>query len=196
MLKIIEDILGTYGICTAVVLCFTFLKNRKIFGYCILLLLLTVIYNTVLKNIFKLPLPQTCPSTGYGFPSGHTHFVAIFYIWVMYHYFNRRVLVVICAILLLLTGWLIVCCGYHYPIDVVSAIGFATISVFLYAKFIEKTKGSLQLISIYTVLIALIMCVILKIIAGNIAQHVCVAMYSLIGFAAFWNAFSVRRSLL
>jgi hypothetical protein len=167
-------ILGVYG--TAILAILGFIcADRKIFLRCMYLLMLTMIYNSILKNIFKMPLPETCPASGFGFPSGHFHFVSIFYIWIMAHYKNTYVRWV-CLALMTIYGVSIVCAGYHYPIDVIAAPGFAAISVFLYKKF-----------PVSPILVALTLCVILYMVVGKLEPHIYLALFFLIGLECGWR---------
>jgi hypothetical protein len=167
-------ILGIYGTAILAILGFICI-DRKIFLRCICLLMLTMIYNTILKNIFQIPLPETCPASGFGFPSGHFHFVSIFYVWIIAHYKNTH-LRLACLVLMAIYGTAVVCAGYHYSADVVAALGFATVSVFLYKKF-----------PVPPIFAALALCVILYMVVGKLESHVYLSLFFLVGLEAGWR---------
>jgi hypothetical protein len=171
---IITKILGVYGTAILAILGFICV-DRKVFVRCMYLLMLTMIYNTILKNIFQMPLPETCPTSGFGFPSGHFHFAAIFYIWVMVHYKNTYVRWA-CLALMAIYGTAVIQAGCHYPIDVISALGFAAVSVFLYKKF-----------PVSPIFVALALCVILYIVIGKLESHIYLSLFFLIGLESGWR---------
>jgi hypothetical protein len=183
---IFAQIFDVYGVITLGLIGYIFL-DKKIFGNCIFLLMITMIYNVILKNIFKMPLPETCPTTGYGFPSGHMHFASIFYIWLIFHFRNIFVRI-LCIINMVYSGYILVKKGYHYPFDVAVTPVFALVSVFLYSKLV-KFADSTKSISVYSIVIAFILVLILGIYIGKIQTSTYIAFYFLLGFSVSWNTF-------
>lgn len=151
IINISSYVLGVYGIVVFTMIGFVFV-DRKVFGYCMYLLFLTMIYNTILKNIFQMPLPETCPSTGFGFPSGHAHFYSVFYFWVMVHY-KHNIFRIVCFIMWAFSCFRVVYLGYHYAFDVFAASVFALVSVLLYKNFVES-KMDFYKISLFSIILA------------------------------------------
>ncbi len=127
--------------------------DRKIFRCCLYLMMLTMIYNTILKNIFQMLPPKTCPSINFGFPSGHSHFISVFYIWVVLHYKNN-ILRVLCLLMIMFLWYSMVYLGFHYAFDACVASVFALCSVLLYKHFIEE-KGDFYKISLFSIMLAI-----------------------------------------
>lgn len=143
-----SHICGVYGIVLISIIGFIFI-DRKIFGYCIYLMMLTMVYNTVLKNIFQIPLPSTCPVPGFGFPSGHMHFASVFYLWLFLHY-KHWVIRVFCISMLMCYAYTIVYLGFHYVYEVCAGCAFALVSVLLY-KHLIKSIRDFHRISLFTI---------------------------------------------
>lgn len=153
IIVVFSQAFGVYGIIILSIFGFVFI-DRKIFGCFLYLAMLTMIYNTILKNIFQMPLPETCPSTGFGFPSGHSHFISVFYIWLMVHYKNN-ILRILCLLMIMFSWYSMVYLGFHYTFDVCAASIFALCSVLLYKHFIEE-KGDFYEISLFSIALAIL----------------------------------------
>jgi membrane-associated phospholipid phosphatase len=99
------------------------------FSKALILTLFTIPYNGFLKSIWQLPLPE--PMQGWGFPSGHTHNLIIFWGWLVIESKSW-----FCAFLFLVVAILnsygILYQGYHYPIDIIAAWSFAAVSLFIF----------------------------------------------------------------
>lgn len=149
---VFSHICGVYGLVIFSIFGFVFI-DRKVFRYCIYLMMLTMIYNTILKNIFQIPLPATCPTTGYGFPSGHSHFVSIFYIWLILHYKNN-ILRTVCLLMMICFYCTMVYLGYHRILEVCAAGVFALVSVVLYNRFVTSSDDFYR-ISVFTIILAI-----------------------------------------
>jgi hypothetical protein len=175
---VICKILGTYGSASIAICGFVFV-DRKLFARCLYLMMLTTIYNTILKDLFQLPLPATCPTEGFGLPSGHFHFMAILYLWIIVHFKNKYVRLLSLSVMAIY-GYSIVIAGYHYAIDVWTALGFAILSITLR----DKIHG-------HELMIAIFLCAILagqgRITSGSwsaLPQHVYMALFFIIGLHA------------
>lgn len=139
-------------------------------------LLWVMIFNTLLKYLFKVPLFPHLGS-GYAFPSGHMHASAAFYGYIIYRTNNK--LLKICLLGLLYSlGFSLIHCHFHDLIDVVGAIGFAVIELLIYhllsTKFGDKMVGIIATTSAVATMIALN-------IIYKIEFHVWLAFYALIG---------------
>jgi xanthosine utilization system XapX-like protein len=150
---IFSNVLGEYGVCCFAIIGFIFVDSKK-FVYCIYLMMTTMIYNTILKNIFQLPLPETCPSDNFGFPSGHSHFASVFYIWCIIHYRNSLIRAA-CSIAIILQWYALVYLGFHYFVDTWAATLFGVGSVVLYKFFVIKS-GHFHKISLFTIILSIL----------------------------------------
>ncbi|MDR0942220.1 MAG: hypothetical protein LBM19_01215 [Holosporales bacterium] len=124
-----------YAVFAFLVFMFIFSKKEHCYFDLICVLILTMMYNFILKNVFKFPLPETCPGTGYGFPSGHMNFQTAFYVWLITANKNTAVRLALC-LLLITIGTCIVLAGYHYARDVILTPLFSCsfIAVYKYAR--------------------------------------------------------------
>ncbi len=108
--------------------------NEKIYGRILFLLLFTTIYNVFLKSLFQVPLPQ--PLEGWAFPSGHMHSAVVFWGSLALAYRKLWVFAVV-TLILSLNGYGLVYSIYHYPIDIVGALGFGGLSL-LITYYLQK----------------------------------------------------------
>lgn len=114
-----------FGLCT---------KYRAIFLRATFVLLFTMIYNAYLKSVFQMPLPP--PMEGWAFPSGHMHSAFVFWGWIALELHKIWVYEVV-AFILMWVAYGLIQQWYHYPIDVLAAVGFGTLSLTVYA-FINR----------------------------------------------------------
>ncbi len=193
MIKVLSFISSAFGIYGVILIAITgfILYDRKIFGYAIYLVMLVMIYNTVLKNLFQMPLPATCPSNGFGFPSGHMHFCGAFYIWIMFHIKNIYIRT-LSLIIIICFGIAVVKLGYHYYSDVYGAVGFAVVSSFLYSKLTQTVINPLK-ISLITIIIGITLACITNIQIGYFRPHMYIALYFIIGFSLGWHFIPSHR---
>lgn len=106
------------------------LQREVVFSRTLFLLLFTMIYNVYLKSLWQMPLPP--PLEGWAFPSGHMHSAVVFWGWLAIEY--RKIWYAeITFFLLCLIGYGIVYHGYHYPIDILGAVAFGSLSLVLYS---------------------------------------------------------------
>ncbi|MDR2769411.1 MAG: phosphatase PAP2 family protein [Puniceicoccales bacterium] len=161
--------------------------DQKRFGQCLLLMFFTITYNVVLKNIFKVDLPATCPvhGHGFGFPSGHMHFIAIFYLELIYFYKNKIVYLGACTLMLII-GSSMVIRGYHYTMDIVGAILFAAISVmlfnFIFKKIAKSHFNCLFVAGVHLLAVFVLFCQI-----GFVPKHVWGALYGMCITCIVWG---------
>jgi membrane-associated phospholipid phosphatase len=181
------DVLGTLAFATIGFL----VVDRKHFGQCLLIMFFTITYNVVLKNVFKVDLPPTCPVRGFGFPSGHMHFSAIFYLELMYFYKNKIVRLGACTLMLTL-GSNMVMRGYHHTMDVVGAILFAAISVmlfnFIFKKIAKHHFKCLFIVGVHLLAVFVLFCQI-----GFVPRHVWGALWGTCIVWGLWEMTVMRR---
>ena len=195
MFHSVIDIIGiTANPCyIMVVATLLFLINKeKDFSGLIYLLFFTMIYNTVFKYIFEIPLPESCHKEGFGFPSGHTNFSAVFFIWIFLNYKNNMVrsLSVICFIAM---AWFIVFRGYHYLRDVVFTVPFSFCAVCVYKKFISNLDEDRKFL--YALCASTLMLIALGVMKTPVFPHALLAYYSIFGVGVSYLIFnqSVNR---
>ncbi|MDR0744561.1 MAG: phosphatase PAP2 family protein [Holosporales bacterium] len=169
---------NTYFISFLAGLSFVLIKKHDFSGL-IYLLFFTMIYNTLLKPIFALPLPKTCPGTGYGFPSGHMNFNAVFFLWI-FTTFKNRIIKIFSVLLLATIGWSIVYKGFHFARDVLLTPIFSCLFIFIYKKFIANQSSSRAFLIVNIVSSILIFC--LYFVKKTIPEHIFIAYYLIIGF--------------
>ena len=150
--------------------------KRELYAKAACFLLFVMILNTLLKQLFKVPLfPHL--GNGYAFPSGHMHAATAFYGYILYESKNKYVSSLIVVILSLL-GWSLIHCNFHDCFDVLGAVGFACLEFTVYhalsSKFSAKTVGLLALFS------AIFIMAFLNFI-HCIQYHVWLAFYGLLG---------------
>ncbi|MDR3179640.1 MAG: hypothetical protein LBT70_01960 [Holosporaceae bacterium] len=153
--------------------------QRKLYEKAACFLLFAMIFNTLLKHLFRVPLfPHL--GEGYAFPSGHMHAAAMFYGYILYQMVDRRIKMLL-AIILMCEGFSLIYCKFHDLLDVLGALGFAVAEIFCYhlivSKFKEKGEKYATAIAIAIALGAMI---ILSIIY-RIENHVWLAFYGLCG---------------
>ncbi|MDR2396892.1 MAG: hypothetical protein LBD69_03505 [Puniceicoccales bacterium] len=116
-------------------------------------------YNVILKNVFKVDLPPTCPARGFGFPSGHMHFAAIFYLGLILFLQKQN-----CA-----SG------NIHHIVDVMGAVLCAVISVvlfnFIFRKIVKQHFNCLLILGMYLLGVFVLFCQI-----GFVQRHVWCAL--------------------
>jgi undecaprenyl-diphosphatase len=174
-------------ICGAAILLFVFTKTGKYDGL-MYLLFLTMLYNAILKHMFKWPLPETCPGHGYGFPSGHTNFMTVFYVWIVV--VNKNFILRFVVVVLWITSIIsLVLAGYHYHIDVILAVPFSIFSIVLY-KCAYRKLGARKTISI-VIWSATAFLLILYGIEGTIRTYMAIAYGAIIGLSAPLSIFSL-----
>lgn len=158
-----------------VLVCIIF-GRREIYAKATCFLLWVMIFNTLLKHVFKVPLfPHL--GTGYAFPSGHMHAAAAFYGYILYKT-DSKLLKIGLFTLLGCFGFSLIHCHFHDLMDVMGAVGFAVSEFVIYhvisTKFGDKVVGVLAVLSAVATMIALN-------IIYKIEFHVWLAFYGLVG---------------
>lgn len=159
----------------AVVFCMIFFK-REMFAKATCFLLWVMIFNTLLKHLFKVPLfPHL--GTGYAFPSGHMHASAAFYGYLLYSTDNKYVKCILAALLGCI-AFSLIHCHFHDFKDVLGALLFAiseiTVYHFIVKKFGDKTVGVMALSSSMAIMMLLT-------VVHKVEFHVWLAFYGLAG---------------
>lgn len=167
-------------------------RNEAIFGRTLFILLFTMVYNVYLKSIWQIPLPP--PLEGWAFPSGHMHSAVVFWgaLAIAYRrfWFGALVLFTLC-----LTGYGLIYHGYHYPIDIVGAVAFGSLSLFIYHVFQQQSyfKAKPHRLGALLSLLA-IGCMLLMPPESLQKWHIWQALGALIGFTSGWALLSQQQA--
>ena len=153
--------------------------KREVYAKATCFLLWVMVINTLLKQLFKVPLFPHLGS-GYAFPSGHMHASAIFYGYLLYKTNNKAVRVALLALLCCL-GSSLVYCNFHDWFDVLGAVGFSIAEIFAYhlisKNFGDKTAGAVAIFSA-------IACMLVLHVIFKVEWHVWLAFYGLAGMTS------------
>jgi len=167
-------------------------RNEAIFGRTLFLLLFTMVYNVFLKSIWQVPLPP--PLEGWAFPSGHMHSAVVFWgaLAIEFRRFEFSALVVFT---LCLTGYGLIYHGYHYPIDILGAVGFGSFSLFLYNIFKQQPYFKEKPYRLGTQL-SFLAIVCMQFMPPESLQkwHIWQALGALIGFTIGWALLSQQQN--
>ena len=179
--KTFLHLFNTYEIAGISFILYILSKEERIFKPLIALLFLTMLYNSVLKEIFKFPLPETCDANCYSFPSGHMNFCSIFYIWLILVTRSTAIRVILIA-LWSISGTAMVLAGYHYIRDIVITPIFSATFVWIYkrleSKLLDKDLDFSVISSAFFLVIANYF------MAGNLQYHVSLAFQVILGIYA------------
>ncbi len=134
------------------IISFLFIKNKKIPMYISINLIVTAIFNLLLKNIIRRNRPvgyRLVEETGFSFPSGHSMASMAFYGLIIYLVFkyvkNKYAKIALCTFLSILIasiGISRIYLGVHYASDVLA--GFM-ISLSYLTLFTHLIKNDLEL---------------------------------------------------
>lgn len=177
------SIFNTYSIMAISCVLYIFSDKSKQYKEMICLMFLTMLYNSILKEIFKLPLPETCKANCYSFPSGHMNFQSIFYIWMIIK--NRNSLFrMILLIFWIITGAAMVFAGYHFARDVIITPIFSLMFILLFKCITERLNNENALNSIFLIA-ALVFSIINCMISKKFQYHVSLSLQSIYGLLLF-----------
>lgn len=165
--------------------------NRDVFFHGICLVLISMIFNASLKATFQIPLNPSLGKEGYAFPSGHMQTSVVLY-GFLYTFAQNRALK-ICLIALLITiGWGLIYFGYHNLVDIVGAIIFALLLIYLY-KHIILNKSYLKSRYLFlAVIIFVSICLGYIKLIHIIPPHLWMAYYALFGLLIAQGYFNYR----
>lgn len=159
-----------------IVLVLMIFDRRDVYAKATCFLLWVMIFNTLLKHLFKVPLLPHLGS-GYAFPSGHMHAACAFYGYILYKT-DKNFLKIGLAALLCCFGFSLIHCHFHDLKDVMGAAGFAFAEFVTYHelsnKFGDKVVGFISIVSAVAFMIALG-------IIFRVEFHVWLAFYGLVG---------------
>lgn len=136
--KLTLDMLGPLSVYLFCLIGYFFI-DRSIFKKALLITLLAHIITPTLKEVFQHPLPATAGSQAYGFPSGHTLLISLFYFWIILNY-KRITIRSVCSIVLIVFSIAIVVAGYHYPKDVLAALVVSLTTCLAFKRYIFNNK--------------------------------------------------------
>ena len=87
----------------------------------VLLLMMSIVFNIVLKHYFQVPLPSHLQSDGYAFPSGHMQSATVVYGY-LFAYAHRGMVRCMAAIMPIGVAYALVYKGFHSLEDVLFAV--------------------------------------------------------------------------
>ena len=154
-------------------------SKQKDHTHLILMLLFSMIYKTILKDVFQSPALSTSPTLNFGFPSGHINFATIFYGWLIITYKSKKLFCLSLAAMIL-TGWGILHMGYHDKNDLLLTPIFAIILITIYKTFLLKLKK--EKILMILMMIALICQLFSIYLIGYVKCDMIIGSYGILGF--------------
>ena len=170
-----------------VIVCMIFHK-RDIYAKAACFLLWVMIFNTLLKYLFKVPLfPHLGP--GYAFPSGHMHAASAFYGYILYKTDSKFVKIIL-AMLLCSLGFSLIHCRFHDLADVLGAVGFTVAELLIYhvisINFGDKVVGIISIASAVAIMFALS-------VKHRVEFQVWLAFYALLGMESVLTVTQDKR---
>ncbi|HBC71934.1 MAG TPA: hypothetical protein DEG23_02500 [Coxiellaceae bacterium] len=150
--------------------------KRELYAKAACFLFFVIIWNALLKYMFKIPLPLHL-GDGYAFPSGHMHATAVFYGYILYKTDNK-IIKTLLVVLLGLIGFSLIYCQFHDLFAVLAAVGFAIAEITLYHFLLLNLES--KYIAAVAIFGSLVIMVILSIIY-KVEGHVWLAFYALVG---------------
>lgn len=165
-------------------------RHEAIFGRTLLILLFTMIYNVYLKSVWQIPLPP--PLEGWAFPSGHMHSAVVFW-GALAIEFRRFWFSALVTFILCLSGYGLIYHGYHYPIDIVGALAFGSLTLIVYRYLQQRPlfKEKSYRLGILLILLAMIFILLTPPLARKL--HLWQAFGALIGFTLGWSLLTNRQ---
>ncbi|MGE3319589.1 MAG: phosphatase PAP2 family protein [Candidatus Berkiella sp.] len=165
-------------------------RNEALFGRTLFILLFTMVYNVYLKSIWQIPLPA--PLEGWAFPSGHMHSTMAFWgaLALEYKRFWFRILVLM---ILAMSGFALVYSGYHYPIDILGAVAFGSLTLLVYRFLLQQSFCKELPYRLGFLLIPLATLCILLTPPEARKLHLWQAYGAMIGFTIGWGLLSTQQ---
>jgi PAP2 superfamily len=117
--------------------------SSSIFYHAACVLLLSILINYILKNIFKIPLTFMPGKHNYAFPSGHMQSASAFYGYLLYK-FSHQAIKIICLVVLVGIAWAMIARGYHNYYDILAAILCSIALIAIYNFFANKASAFLS----------------------------------------------------
>jgi undecaprenyl-diphosphatase len=139
-------------IASAIVLGILFHYRKEDFERAACFVCFVMIFNTLLKNIFKIPLfPHL--GHGYAFPSGHMHVAAVFYGYFLYRTRSHAVQAILISILGCVASS-IVYRHFHDWYDIIGAVMFTSLEITSYHILKEKYGAKVtDIVAIFAVFV-------------------------------------------
>lgn len=161
-------------------------KGTQVWGYAILLVLFTMIFNAFLKSLFQVPLDPALGISGFAFPSGHMQSSVVLYGWLALVYRNPNLRGILLFILMGM-GIGLIQKGYHDYIDVGGSIIFGTATLFVFAQCttFPSVRAYPPRLGLYLIPLAGLMLVGIYIRIG-MPSHIPKTFAGLITFSLFW----------
>ena len=123
-------------------------KDKKDAKFITLNLILSFIFNRILKIIVARPRPNVLrlsSESGYSFPSGHTMIATAFYGFLIYliykkisNKFIKYILITLISLLVICIGISRIYLGVHYTTDVIGGIIIGIIYLSFFIKYLYK----------------------------------------------------------
>lgn len=154
--------------------------SRSVFYDAVVLLLLSMIYNFILKQYFQVPLGMHLYKVGFAFPSGHMQSSFVLYGWIAFMMRNWFVRI----LLALLIGGIavsLVKLEYHNYYDILGAIIFGLVLMIWYYYVSKNYRSYLHWIVIGFATLMIIYIITLQ--QHIVPEHLWLAYYALIGFS-------------
>lgn len=171
--------------------------NKRVFLNAVSLLLLTMVYNSFLKELWQKPLNPSLNVEGWAFPSGHMHSSFVWIGYITWHY-KRYFFVLLSSIILIIgIGFSLIFKGYHDFSDVLGALGFGIVTL-VFSVFIESLgffkKRVWVLPSLFLFLSLLLHCVFLSYKLNQ--DHLFLANGALLGLSlSSWLVFKIEKGV-
>lgn len=148
LFKVITFLSNPEFVLIALVICFIFIKNKKIKNFIVLNSVLIVSLNQIVKAIIARPRPSELmiiKETGYSFPSAHAMFSLAFYGVLLYYLMktniNKKIKIflgIILLFLIILIPVTRVYLGVHYASDVIAGMCLSGAILLIYSVISEK----------------------------------------------------------
>lgn len=144
--KIITNLGSFWGI--LIVIFLVFLVNRKVSYICLGALIIQTSLNRVIKAIVRRPRPNVdvfIRESNFSFPSGHAMAITCLYGLLIYYLYKseiryRKLLIVICVLIIVLVSLSRVYLGVHYFSDIIGGILLSS-SLVLYISDIPSCQA-------------------------------------------------------
>ena len=143
--KIITNLGSFWGI--LIVIFLVFLVNRKVSYICLGASIIQTSLNRVIKAIVRRPRPNVdvIRESNFSFPSGHAMAITCLYGLLIYYLYKseiryRKLLIVICVLIIVLVSLSRVYLGVHYFSDIIGGILLSS-SLVLYISDIPSCQA-------------------------------------------------------
>lgn len=144
--KIITNLGSFWGI--LIVIFLVFLVNRKVSYICLGASIIQTSLNRVIKAIVRRPRPNVdvfIRESNFSFPSGHAMAITCLYGLLIYYLYKseiryRKLLIVICVLIIVLVSLSRVYLGVHYFSDIIGGI-LLSLSLVLYISDIPSCQA-------------------------------------------------------